>query len=113
MGGLTRQQLLAGGAGLLAAGVAGGGWQTGLVGGGGAREELWRQWRHLPWPSSVIAAGGLAGSPPNTQPCRFRVAGAAITVEIDESRALGPVDPFLRQMWIGAGCALENMAAAA
>jgi len=58
---------------------------------------------------AVVAAGVLAANPHNSQPWKFRVRENAIDVHLDLERALGPVDPFLRQMHIGIGCALENL----
>jgi hypothetical protein len=113
---VTRRALLRGGGGLLAAaagGVAARSWQTGLLPMADDPRALWRQWRTLPWPTSLIAAGVLASNPHNTQPWLFRPSGEDIALEIDQRQALGPVDPFLRQMWLAAGCAVENMAAAA
>ena len=109
---LTRRALLGAGAGTLAAAAAGAAAraaQTGLLPPLDEPQALWRHWRTLPGPSAVVAAGVLAANPHNSQPWRFRLDGSAIELALDERRALGPVDPFLRQMWLGTGCALENM----
>lgn len=111
----TRRAFLRGGGAALAAAAVGIGartWQTAVLPGVDEPCALWTEWPKLPWPSSMIAAGVLAASPHNSQPWRFHPHGPAIDLRIDERRALGPVDPFLRQMWLGAGCALENMVAA-
>ena len=109
---LTRRILLGAGAGTLAAaalGAAARAAHTGLLPQLDEPQALWRHWRTLPGPSAVVAAGVLAANPHNSQPWRFRLDGPAIELKLDERRGLGPVDPFLRQMWLGTGCALENM----
>lgn len=108
--------MLLGSGAAVAAGAVGLGaraWQKGVLPAMDEPRALWHQWRTLPWPSPVIAAGVLAASPHNSQPWLFRLDGPVIDLEVDERRALGPVDPFLRQMWLGTGCALENMVASA
>lgn len=61
----------------------------------------------------AVGAAILASSPHNTQPWRFRVTDEQIDVHIDRGRALGPMDPFSREMFIGVGCAIENLVVAA
>jgi len=51
----------------------------------------------------------LAANPHDTQPWLFRVADDAIEVYADASRNLGAMDPYLREMHLGLGCAVENM----
>ncbi len=111
----TRRTLLTGGGGVLAVaagGLAARAWQTGLIGDSGEARRLWQQWFALPPPMSVVAAGVLAASPHNSQPWQFQINDESIDLEIDPRRDLGPVDPYRRQMWIGAGCAIENMVSA-
>ena len=62
---------------------------------------------------AIVSAGVLAANPHNSQPWKFRLGDDAIEVHLDRGRALGPVDPFLRQMHIGIGCALENLVVSA
>jgi hypothetical protein len=61
----------------------------------------------------LISAATLAASPHNSQPWRFSVTTNEILVHADFSRKLGAMDPFEREMFIGLGCALENIAIAA
>jgi hypothetical protein len=58
---------------------------------------------------ALVRAGILAASPHNTQPWLFRVSGNQIEVLAATSRNTGGLDPFLRELHIGMGCALENM----
>ena len=58
---------------------------------------------------ALVRAGILAASPHNTQPWLFSVHDNQIEVFADTSRNTGGLDPFLRELHIGMGCALENM----
>lgn len=71
--------------------------------------EAWREPRLERGLRAVVAAGVLAANPHDSQPWKFRLGDDAIDVHLDLGRALGPVDPFLRQMHLGIGCALENL----
>ena len=64
-------------------------------------------------PLALVAAGILASNPHNSQPWIFRVSDREIDVAADTSRNLASFDPYLREMHIGLGCALENMLLAA
>lgn len=61
----------------------------------------------------LVSAAILASNPHNTQPWRFRTGPGRIELLADKARNLGSMDPFLREMDIGLGCALENMMIAA
>jgi len=61
----------------------------------------------------LIAAGVLAASPHNSQPWRFSATSDQIVMHADFGRKLGAMDPFEREMFIGLGCALENIVIAA
>ncbi|MGA2833953.1 MAG: hypothetical protein ABSE55_12855 [Terracidiphilus sp.] len=58
---------------------------------------------------ALVRAGILAASPHNSQPWLFRVHASQIEVLAATSRNTGGLDPFLRELHIGLGCALENM----
>ncbi|WP_437736828.1 Acg family FMN-binding oxidoreductase [Sorangium sp. So ce1335] len=64
-------------------------------------------------PMELVRAAVLAASPHNTQPWLFEVNEDRIDVFSDPSRSLGNMDPFGREMHIGLGCAIENLALAA
>jgi hypothetical protein len=79
---------------------------------------------HAPWltwndpalagtPQALAAAAILAANPHDTQPWLFGLSGEAIAVYADTARNLGAMDPMLREMHIGLGCAIENLCLAA
>jgi hypothetical protein len=75
-------------------------------------------WKNWPPPESdgpmpLVRAAILAANPHNTQPWLFHVAPSQIDLYADPRQALGSIDPFLREMHIGLGCALENLVLAA
>ncbi len=83
--------------------------------GTGPAYEPWRNWdvdSHN-GPLAVVRAGILASNPHNTQPWIFRVHDDAVELYADTARNLGTFDPYLREMHLGLGCALENMMLAA
>ena len=57
----------------------------------------------------LVRTAILAASPHNTQPWKFRILPEAIDVYADRSRQIGAIDPLLREMHIGVGCAIENL----
>ncbi len=64
-------------------------------------------------PLALVAAGILAANPHDTQPWLFQIRGETIVVLADLSRNLGAMDAYVREMHLGLGCAIENMAVAA
>ncbi|MFP4440516.1 MAG: Acg family FMN-binding oxidoreductase [Chloroflexaceae bacterium] len=73
--------------------------------------EPWDNWHTQPaeGPLRLVQSAILASNPHNTQPWLFEVAADRIDLYADTARHLGAADPFLREMHIGIGCALENM----
>ena len=83
--------------------------------GNGPAYEPWRDWRvdGEPGPLRLVRAAILGASPHNTQPWLFRVTDTSIDVWADTRRHIGAIDPYLREMYVGVGCALENLMIAA
>lgn len=91
-------------------------WERGVFHAGqGPAYEPWQNWRTQPGegPLELVRAGILAASPHNTQPWLFHVTANRIELYADIARNLGAFDPYLREMHLGLGCALENIALAA
>lgn len=89
--------------------------QTLPMGNGDAAYEPWTTWAGKPsdGPIAPVRAAIVAANAHNTQPWFFRVTPSRIEVVADTSRNIGTVDPMLREMHVGIGCALENLALAA
>ncbi|MCB0084075.1 MAG: hypothetical protein KDE47_24220 [Caldilineaceae bacterium] len=79
--------------------------------GRGPAYAAWTDWRTTAeeGPLRLVQAAILAANPHNTQPWLFQVTEDQIDLFADASRHLGAMDPYLREMHIGLGCALENM----
>jgi hypothetical protein len=86
-----------------------------LSAGTGPAYEPWSAWRSDAGegPLGLVRAGILAASPHNTQPWLFRASTTRVELHADTGRNLGAFDPYLREMHIGLGCALENITRAA
>jgi hypothetical protein len=83
--------------------------------GTGIAYKPWKNWRDetSDEPLSLVRAAILAASPHNSQPWLFRISPKQINLFSDYSRNIGSIDPLLREMHIGLGCALENLLLAA
>ncbi len=115
---MNRRQALLGGSAVVAAVGAGGlVWHASRRGafsrGTGPAYEAWREWPPAASPAGLVQAAILAASPHNTQPWLFRIGAAQIDLLADPGRNIGAIDPFRREMYVGLGCALENLVLAA
>jgi hypothetical protein len=83
--------------------------------GEGAAYAPWKNWRTETGagPLELVRAAILAANPHNTQPWLFKVTEKQIELFADTGRNLGSLDPYLREMHLGLGCAVENMVLAA
>jgi len=83
--------------------------------GRGPAFEPWEAWRPdgSREPEALVGAAILASNGHNVQPWRFRVGQAHVDLLGDPSRRTGAMDPVDRELWIGLGCALENLVLAA
>lgn len=82
--------------------------------GQGIAYEPWKNWRNAASPiERIVAAGILASNPHNSQPWMFRITDSTIDLFAVAERQIGAIDPFRREMYIGLGCAVENMRLAA
>lgn len=61
----------------------------------------------------LVHSAILAASPHNSQPWLFKISTSSIDLYADTKRHVGAIDPFLREMYMGVGCALENLLLAA
>ena len=74
----------------------------------------WTNWRDAKNPiERIVAASILASNPHNSQPWLFRITDSTIDLFAVPERQIGVIDPFRREMYIGLGCAIENMRLAA
>ena len=115
----SRRKVIAlAGSGTLILVVGGGVWRAADQGvfstGQGPAYQPWDDWRTpTRGPLNLVRAAILAANPHNSQPWLFHVTQTQIDLFSDRRRNLGTVDPFLIEMHIGLGCALENLLLAA
>jgi hypothetical protein len=118
-GKINRRTLLKGAGAVLVATGAGGvwrAWDRGVFAGtDGPAFQPWTDWRTAAADpgEAIVRAGILAASAHNTQPWLFAIDADRVTIYADTSRHLGSFDPYLREMHISLGCAVENMVLAA
>ena len=77
--------------------------------------SAWEHWQAANGQQTLplVRAAILAANPHNTQPWRFELTDATVALHIDRSRNVGNLDPYLREEYLGMGCALENLMLAA
>lgn len=106
---------------LTAGGLTWRAWERGALGNlyEGPAFEPWKDWNNHRRRGALgmISAAILASNPHNSQPWLFRYSGrprhSQIEFYADMKRGLRSIDPYLREMHIGLGCALENLIIAA
>jgi len=81
----------------------------------GPAYEPWADWQSSARNpiEQMVRSAILAANPHNSQPWMFRVGDASVDVYADTARRIGVIDPLLREMHIGIGCAIENLLLAA
>lgn len=112
---INRRNFLKGSAIISSLAVAGGFWRAAENGvfstGKGPAYTAWET--SLNGLEGIVNAAILAANAHNTQPWLFKLGNSTIELRADAARNLGPVDPYLREMYISLGCALENLIIAA
>ena len=81
--------------------------------GDGSAYDAWRDWEKGSGPLALVSAAILAANPHDYQAWVFHVTPSRIDLFADRQRSLGSIDPFEREMYVGLGCALENLLQAA
>lgn len=81
--------------------------------GEGGAYDAWRDWEGGSGSLALVSAAILAANPHDYQAWVFRATPSRVDVFADRNRALGTIDPFDREMYVGLGCALENLLQAA
>lgn len=81
--------------------------------GRGGAFDAWGNWETGPGALALVSAAILGANPHNSQAWIFRVTPTRIDLFADRRRSTGTLDPFDREMYVGLGCALENLMQAA
>ena len=81
--------------------------------GEGGAYDAWGDWETGRGPLALVSAAILGANPHNSQAWIFRVRPTRIDLFADRRRSTGTLDPFDREMYVGLGCALENLMQAA
>ncbi len=116
---ISRRKLFAlAGTGTLVLAVGGTLWRAADQGvfstGEGPAYEPWYDWHSsTPGPLNLVRAAILAANPHDSQPWLFQVTDSRIDLFADTRRNIGLADPFLSELHMGLGCALENLVQAA
>jgi nitroreductase len=116
---MQRRTFLKGSGAVLVLVTGGGVWRAydrGVFSAGhGPGYEPWKNWRDegKEGPLTLVRAAILAASAVNTQPWLFKVTASSIELYADKRRNTGAFDPYLRELHISLGCALENLMLAA
>jgi len=113
---ISRRAVIGGAGAVVLTGLAYRAWDRGVFSAGqGEAYAPWTEWEgragdgiRRPLHSAILAA-----NPHDTQPWLFVAENDMITVNADRARNLGTFDPFRREMHLGLGCAIENLAIAA
>jgi hypothetical protein len=111
--------LASAGAGSAALAAGGAGWyaydEQSLYAQADGPYSAWSEWKEATatGPAALLRSAVLASSPHNTQPWPFRVGESSVELFLDPRHSVAGLDPFLREAYIGMGCALENLALAA
>lgn len=81
--------------------------------GEGGAYDAWGDWEKGRGSLALVSAAVLAANPHDYQAWVFRTTPSRVDVFADRKRALGSIDPLDREMYVGLGCALENLLQAA
>lgn len=101
---------------LVAGGVVWRAYEEGVFStGDGPAYQEWSDWKEEQSDGllGLVRSALLAASPHNSQPWLFRISESRIELFADTERNIGAIDPYFREMYIGLGCALENLLLAA
>src|SRR5262249_1236959 len=89
----------------------------GFSSGQGPAYGQWKEWKTKSVQGagtlSLVGSAILVANPHNTQPWLFVVNPNRIDLFADTTRNIGTIDPYLREMYEGLGCAIENLVLAA